>query len=733
MLNKETEKASVFNLDGKEIYIETGQVAKQSGGSVLVRCGDTVVLGAACISPEPKEGVDFLPLTTDFRERTYAGGKIPGGFFKREMKPREKETLISRLTDRSVRPHFPEGLYNDIQLSLMLLSIDEQNDPDVLAIVAGSLALGLSHIPWNGPIAAVKVGRVNDQFVINPSPEEQTTSTLNVVVAGRKGSPVMIEGGANEITEEDLIKALALAQEKIDQLCDWQADYIKKYGKKKMTFQAPQLDPVIKKEMLEKVSTPLKAALRVPEKLQREDAIAVLKSEALKQLKESHPDYVQFAPALLEQIIYEEVRRMILEDRVRPDGRSYTDIRAISSEVGVLPRAHGSALFTRGQTQALATTTLGTPSDMQMIDDILGTYKERFMLHYNFPSFSTGEARPERGTGRREIGHGFLARRSLEPLLPSAEEFPYTIRVVSDILESNGSSSMASVCGGSLCLMDAGVPLKASCAGIAMGLVKEGNKLAVLTDIIGLEDFMGDMDFKVAGTQKGITGVQMDIKIEGVNIEVMKTALAQARQARLYILEKMEAVIKTHREQLSSYAPRMVTVNIPVDKIGALIGPGGKNIRAVQEETGATVEVDDDGRVFISSKIADAVEAAKAYVESLTAEVEIGKTYTGKVVRVMSKLGAFVQFLPGKEGLIHISELDWRRVERVEDVLKEGDELQVKVIEVDNQGRINLSRKALLPKPDGVTVDADEGRRPRFNRDRGRSSSGYGGRRFPRD
>jgi len=712
MFNDSQAKKAIITLDGKEITVETGEVAKQARGSVLVRSGDSVVLVTACISHEPKEGVDFLPLTVDYRERTYAAGKIPGGFFKRETRPREKEILTARLIDRSIRPHFPEGLYNDITVSVMLLSIDKDNDPDMLGMVGASFAIGLSDIPWDGPIAAVRVGRIDDRFVVNPSQEEQEASTLNLVVAGRKGSPVMIEGGAKELPEDTILGALDFAQQKIDMLCDWQSEFFHKNSRPKFKFEAAKLDSAVRKDMEAKVGDRLKAALRVPEKLEREDAIANLKSEAIKELEASHPNELQFAPALIEDIIYREVRRMIIEDKVRPDGRPYDKVRPLSSQVGVLPRAHGSALFTRGQTQALATATLGTPADMQVIDDILGEYKDRFLLHYNFPPFSTGEARSERATGRREIGHGNLARRALEPLLPSEDEFPYTIRVVSDIMESNGSSSMASVCGGSLALFDAGVPLKASCAGIAMGLVKEGDKVAVLTDIIGLEDFMGDMDFKVAGTRTGVTAVQMDIKIKGVTHDVMKTALQHAQAARMHILDHMEGLLKTHRVELSQFAPRMITVDIPVDKIGALIGPGGKNIRALQEETGAQIEVDDDGRVYISSQNADSVEAAREIVEGMSAVPEIGKVYPARVVKVMPKLGAFVQFMPGKEGLVHISQLEHRRVERVEDVVKEGDQFDVKVMEIDSQGRVNLSRKALLPLPEGMTESKDEARFP---------------------
>lgn len=727
MLNYDVKKKTTIVLDGKEITIETGEVAKQARGSVLVRCGDTVVLVTVCISHEPKPGIDFLPLTVDYKEKTYAAGKIPGGFFKREARPREKEILTSRLIDRSVRPHFPEGLYRDVQISVMLLSIDTENDPDMLAIIGARSAIGLSDIPWDGPIAAVRVGRINDQFVINPTVEEQEISQMNLVVAARKGSPVMIEGGANEISEDLLVQALELAQNKIDELCAWQEAFFKQYGRPKFSFEVVKQDPAIRQEMENKVGEKLRAALRVPEKLEREDAIQVLKSEAIKELTESHPEQIKYAAGLIEDIIYREVRRMILKDKVRADGRPYHKVRPLSGQVGVLPRAHGSALFTRGQTQALATATLGTPGDSQIIDDILGEYKDRFMLHYNFPAFSTGEAKGERSTGRREIGHGHLARRALEPLLPPADDFPYTMRVVSDIMESNGSSSMASVCGGSLALFDAGVPLKAPCAGIAMGLIKEGDQVAVLTDIIGLEDFMGDMDFKVAGTRNGVTAVQMDIKISGITMDIMKTAVAQAREARMHILDFMENLMPSTRPELSSYAPRMVTVDIPVDKIGALIGPGGKNIRSLQEETGANVEVDDDGRVYISSTNADSVEAARVMIEGMSAVPEVGKVYKGRVVKIM-QFGAFVNFMPGRDGLVHVSQLAHRRVERVEDEVKEGDEVEVKVMEIDAQGRVNLSRKATMPKPEGMPDEPETAysRPPRS--DRGGDRGGRGGR-----
>ncbi|MBI2915805.1 MAG: polyribonucleotide nucleotidyltransferase [Elusimicrobia bacterium] len=682
------------------LIAETGHMAKQASGSVLVRVGETVLLVTAAIASEKKEGQDFFPLTVDYRERTYAAGKIPGGFFKRETRPREKEILTSRLVDRAIRPLFPETFLNAVQVNAIVLSTDQSNDTDIPSLLGASLALSLSQAPFNGPIGAVRIGLIQNQFVVNPTLEEQKTSILDLVVAGNKKGLLMVESGANELSEEKMIEALTLAQEIIQKQCQEQENFIAQNVKEKMAVEEiavhPELVALVNKEARPKVIE----NVRTPDKAKRENAFEEIKGEMIRLFSEKFPDQESEIGREIEKIFSEEMRSLVLKEKKRTDGRKLNEVRPITCEVGVLPRTHGSSLFTRGQTQALATVTLGTPDDKQIMDDLEGEYKERFLLHYNFPGFATGEAKGDRSPGRREIGHGALARRALLPLIPPEEEFPYTLRIVSDILESNGSSSMASVCGGSLALFDAGVPIKSPCAGIAMGLIiaspAEGeSEVAILSDIMGMEDHFGDMDFKVAGTKDGITALQMDIKIEGVSLEVIKKAVAQAREGRLHILEHMNRLITSPRSSLSTFAPKMTVINIPVEKIGALIGPGGKNIRRIIEESGAEVNVDDDGKVFISGIDSAKVDMAKNMVEGVVAEVEVGKTYKGKVTRLMN-FGAFVEVLPGKEGLVHISQLANERVERVEDVLKEGDEITVKCIEIDQQGRVNLSLKALL-------------------------------------
>ena len=711
--NHQTGGHNTLEIGGKTFTIETGEVAKQAGGSAIVRLGDVVVLVAATMSKNAREGIDFFPLTVDYRERTYAAGRIPGGFFKRETRPREREILVSRVVDRSIRPLFPEDLRREVQVQIIVLSTDQSNDLDIPSLIGASVALSLSDAPWPGPVGAVRVARVNDQFVLNPTLEEQQEATLNIVVSGKKGAILMIEGEADEAPESLVLEALTLAQKTIDGICEFQERLVQGKGRKKAAIEKKTQNDALLNEISSELRAKIKGALNVKEKLAREDSLSAVKAETLEQYKEKTPEEIAQISKLFEDLVYEEVREMILSQGVRVDGRKLDEIRPLSMQVGVLPRTHGSALFTRGQTQTLATVTLGTPADKQIMDELEGEYKERFMLHYNFPSFSTGETKPERGPGRREIGHGALARKALRPLLPSEEVFPYTIRVVSDIMESNGSSSMASVCGGSLALFDAGVPMKSACAGISVGLITKGDRHALLTDIMGLEDFQGDMDFKVAGTKEGITAIQLDIKITGLAPRMLPEILERARGARHFILDSMAKTMAAPRPELSGFAPRMVVVSIPVDKIGALIGPGGKNIRRIVEQTGADVEVEDDGRVFISSTDADAAAAARQEVEMLTVEAEVGKIYKGRVTRIMAKLGAFVEIMPGKEGLVHISQLDTRRVERVEDVVKEGDELEVKCVEIDSQGRINLSRKALLA-PAGTSEE--EFRRP--NRDR---------------
>ncbi len=711
----------------KELEIEIGRVAKQASGSALVRLGETVLLVTAAVASEVKEGQDFFPLTVDYRERTYAAGKIPGGFFKRETRPRENEILTSRLVDRSIRPLFPEGFRNAVQVNVLVLSCDQDNDTDIASIVGASAVVCVSQVPFNGPLGAVRVGLIDGNFVINPTNAEQKNSTLDLVVAGSPKGLIMIESGASEVSEEKILEALEVAQKEILAICAALAPLIKECGKEKMSFEAPKADPKMKKAVEESVRPKIRELIRTPDKAKRENAFSEVKTAMIQSLSETYPEQELMMGQIIEDVLYVESRALVLNEKVRTDGRAWDQIRPIACEVGVLPRTHGSSLFTRGQTQALVTVTLGTPDDMQIMDELKGEYKERFMLHYNFPGFATGEARGDRTPGRREIGHGALARRSLLPLLPTSEEFPYTLRVVSEILESNGSSSMASVCGGSLALLDAGVPVKSTCAGIAMGLITDfknegGKKYAILSDIIGMEDHLGDMDFKVAGSSKGITALQMDVKIEGVTLEILREAVAQAKKGREHIMGKMNAVLAEHRADLSAFAPKMIVVTIPVEKIGALIGPGGKNIRKIIEESGAEVNVDDDGKVSISSSDSAAVEKAKDMVESTVAEVEIGKVYKGKVTRLMS-FGAFVEVLPGKEGLVHISQIDVARVEKVEDVLKEGDEITVKCIEIDAQGRVNLSRKALLPggeEQGGEYSPRPRPSRPPFSRDRGK-------------
>ncbi len=718
---------------GKTVVLQTGTIAKQAGGAVTAHLGETVTLSAATANQQPKE-VSFVPLTSDYRERTYAAGRIPGGFFKREARPRDKEILTSRLIDRPIRPLFPEGWNYETMVQTIVLSSDLENDSDVLAINGASCALMLSDIPWNGPVAAVRIGRLNGAFVLFPTFEERENLELELVVAGKKGALLMVEGSANEVSEEVFAEALELASQAIDKLCDLQLKVVAQSeaaGRKiaKRVIQKIEAPANVDEYVTGRILEPIKKALRAKlDKHGLDKAVGDVKDAVKKELEEkgktdpAFADSVKWVGHVLENVLYRESRALTLEAKQRPDGRGFEEIRPITIQLPIFSRVHGSVLFTRGQTQALVTATLGTPGDMQIMDVLEGEYKERFLLHYNFPAFSVGEVRPERGPGRREIGHGALARRSLAVLLPSEEEFPYTLRVVSEIMESNGSSSMASVCGGSLALFDAGVPMKAACAGIAMGLVMEGGKYAVLTDIAGIEDHNGDMDFKVAGTRKGITGFQMDMKIEGLSIKIMKEALEQAKRGRLFILDKMDAALPAPRKELSQYAPRLFRLQIPVDKIGALIGPGGKNIRRLIETYGVQVDVEDDGSVFIAGVDPLGCDQARAEVEALTMEAEVGKIYKGHVVSI-KEFGAFVEIFPGREGLLHISQIDVKRVNRVEDVLKEGDEVEVKCLEIDNDGKIRLSRKAVIaPGSEGGPLGENgHGRPPR------REGTGAGG------
>ncbi|HXF48315.1 MAG TPA: polyribonucleotide nucleotidyltransferase [Verrucomicrobiae bacterium] len=682
-------------IGGRKLVIETGRVAKQADGAVTVQFGDTMVFASAVASKEAVEGQDFFPLTVDYREKAYAAGKIPGGYFKREGRPSEKEILTARLIDRPLRPLFPEGYFNEVQIMVMALSYDQENDPDVLGIIAASSALMLSSIPFNTPIAGVRVGRVEGQLIAFPTAEQLETSDVNIVLAGTKDSIVMVEGGSREISEADMIAALDFGHQQLRILVGMIEDLTRQAGKPKSAVTPPEMDPNLVKRVKELAAGRINAANKIHDKAGREAEIGKITEEVLAALAEEFPEQEGKISKVLEELEQADLRRAVVEEKRRADGRGPADIRPVSCQIGFLPRTHGSALFTRGQTQSLAAVTLGTKMDEQKIDALEGESYKSYMLHYNFPPFSVGEVRPLRGPGRREIGHGALAERAIEPVIPAEGSFPYTIRIVSDILESNGSSSMATVCSGSLSLMDAGVPIKAPVAGIAMGLIKEGDKVVILSDILGVEDHLGDMDFKVTGTRQGITAFQMDLKTAGITLDIMGKALEQAKAGRLHILEIMEKTISKPKPELSPYAPRIITIKIKPDRIGEVIGPGGKNIRAIVEQTGAKIDIEDDGTVLIASVDGAAGEAAKNMILGMVEEPEIGRVYEGKVRRIAA-FGAFVEILPGTDGLIHISELDTKRVARVEDVLKLGDMVTVKVIGIDPEGKVRLSRKAVL-------------------------------------
>jgi polyribonucleotide nucleotidyltransferase len=730
-------------LGNHTLSIETGRMAKQADGATIVRLGDTVVLATACAAKEAKPGIDFLPLTVDYRENTYAAGKIPGGFFKREGRPNEKEILTSRMIDRPLRPLFPEGYGCETQVIGLLLSADLENDSDTLAIIGASASLIISDIPFHTPIAAVRVGYWDGQFVVNPSSLDlRTKSRLNLLVAGTEDAIVMVESGADQLSETEMVQALQTGHEAIKKIVAMQKQLRDKVGKTKRPFAKAPLDAALVAEVESQVKDKLRAAMRTPGKLEYQNALKKVKTEFMASMAEkiaAEPSKYAALPAVLDSIRENLLRSEILENNTRFDGRKFDEIRNIHSEVGVLPRVHGSALFTRGETQALVTVTLGTSEDSQVIDTVQEPdVRKRFMLHYNFPPFSVGEVKFLRGPGRREIGHGALAERALRGMLPEEEAFPYTVRIVSDILESNGSSSMASICGGTLALMDAGVPLKAPVAGVAMGLVKEGDKYAVLSDIAGEEDHYGDMDFKVAGTKEGITALQMDIKIGGITAEILAKALEQARVGRLHILGKMAEALASPRTSISTYAPRILTIKVPVDKIRDIIGPGGKMIRSIVERTGCKIDVEDDGRVSIASIDENAARKAIAIIEELTATAELNKTYLGKVVRVVD-FGAFVEILPGTDGLLHVSEMSHNRVQDVRSEVKEGDQVLVKVVNIDPSGKIRLSRKALIEAPEGTVPDgggessgsgggSGDGRPPREHREhRGGDRGGRGG------
>jgi polyribonucleotide nucleotidyltransferase len=684
---------------GRSLRLEAGRLAKQAAGSCLAQYGDTVVLAAVTVSDNISP-LPFFPLTVEYREKSYAAGKIPGGFLKREGRPSDEEILSARVCDRSIRPLFPEGFKNEVQVFIYVLSADQENDADVLGVTAASAALSMSKVPWKGPIAAVRVGRVEGAWILNPTFQQLEFSDLDMIVTGTRDSIVMVEGGALELTEEEIVKALEVAHKGIRDLLEAEAELVAEVQQPKMDWTRVEPPPALAARVRELAEPRVSEALNLPEKAERAQALAALKATIQEQLSAEFPDNLKDAATVLEEIEYETMREQVLTRGERVDGRDLDTVRPITCEVGVLPRTHGSALFTRGQTQALVSATLGTVQDEQRIDsiDVLQETTKSFMLHYNFPPFSTGEVKPVRGTSRREVGHGALAERAIQAILPPYEAFPYTIRIVSDILESNGSSSMATVCGGSLALFDAGVPVKAPCAGVAMGLIKEGERVAVLTDILGTEDHLGDMDFKVAGTREGVTSIQMDIKIEGLEFSIIREALQKAQRARLHILDIMERTIPQPRAELSKYAPRIITIQIPPDKIGDLIGPKGKTIRAIQEQTGAEINVDDSGLVTISS-VGEGGERARDIVAGMIQTPEVGKIYEG-VVKSTTAFGAFVEILPGVEGLLHISELQHGRTERTEDVVKKGDKVRVKLLEVDDRGRMRLSRKALLEKPE---------------------------------
>ena len=708
---------------GRKLIIETGRMAKQAAGSALVQFGDTMVLAAVTVS-DNQSPLPFFPLLVEYREKTYAAGKIPGGFIKREGRPSDGEILSARIVDRTIRPMFPEGFKNEVQCYIYVISADQENDADVLAIVAASAAINASKIPFSGTLAGVRVGRLQGNWVLNPTFQQLEFSDMDLVVAGTNDSIVMVEGGALEVSEEDVVEAFTIAQRGVRELITAQEDLLKKIDRpKKMEWTKAKIPDGLVENVKKLAEGKITEAINQKDKHTRIEAVERAKTEIAEKLLVDFPDNSNDIKELLGDVEYHTLRSQVLDSGFRVDGRKAADVRQISIDTSVLPRAHGSSLFTRGQTQALVVATLGTANDVQRLDSIDEAQEQTksFMLHYNFPPFSTGEVRPMRGTSRREIGHGNLAERALQAMLPPFEEFPYTIRIVSDVLESNGSSSMASICGGSLALFDAGVPMRAAIAGVAMGLIKEGKKYAILTDILGTEDHLGDMDFKVAGTQNGITSIQMDIKIQGLDLKIIKEALAQAKEGRLHILGEMDKAMSEPNKDLSKYAPRIITVQISPEKIGDLIGPKGKTIRGIQEETGSEITVDDAGVVTIAAVGGEAMERARQMVLAITAEPIVGETYEGPV-KSTTPFGAFIEIMPGTEGLLHISEMQHGRTEKTEDVVKKGDRVKVKLIERDERGRLRLSRKALMPKPEGMPDEA-----PRAEGSGGGSGGSEGG------
>lgn len=712
-------KKITIDFHGRPLSVEVGRVAKQANGAAFIQYGDTVVLVTAVADKKPREGVDFLPLSVDYIERFSAAGKIPGGFFKREGRQTEREILISRLTDRPIRPLFADNYRNETQVIATVFSFDKENESDVLAALGASAALHVSDIPFLGPIATVRVGRIDGKLVCNPTITDCKNSDLDLIVAASRDAIVMVEGEANQVPEPEILEALMFGFKSVQPLLDLQDELRKALGKPKWTTSEVSEENPLLETVRKTAGAKLTEVLSIKEKLTRYQHIKELGAELCQTIPAQDPTYADQTDkikAALHDVVSSEIRNGIVTKGRRLDGRGMAEIRQITVEVGVLPRTHGSALFTRGETQALVTTTLGTSDDEQRIDALVGEYRSRFMLHYNFPPFSVGEVKFLRGPARREIGHGFLANKSISKVLPKAEDFPYTMRIVSDILESHGSSSMATVCGAALSLMDAGVPIVAPVAGIAMGLVKEGEHFFILSDISGDEDHIGDMDFKVAGTAKGVTGIQMDIKVRGISREILDQALAQAREGRLHILEKMNAALNAPRKTMSQYAPRMETIQIKQDKIREIIGPGGKMIRSIVEQSGAKVDVDDSGKITIASADGAALAKARELIEAIVAEAEIGRVYKGTVRRIM-EYGAFVEIMPGTDGLVHISQLhptDGGRVNNVTDVVQEGDEIEVKVISIDHQGKIKLSqREAVAPGSGNIEAEPQGGGRPR--------------------
>jgi len=708
-----------IKIGDRELIFETGKIARQAGGAVIVRYDGAVVLATACASKGSERVIDYLPLTVNYSEKYYAAGKIPGGFIKREGRPKDKEILVSRLIDRPIRPLFPKKFRQEIQVLATTISADQINPPDILAINGTSVALGLSDLPFQKLVGAVRVGMHENQYIVNPTYTQIDEGRLDIVVVGTEAEIVMVEGGAKEISEEELLGAIEFAEPFIRRIIEVQKEIVREAGKPKKAFVEPPVDAALSQAVKELAYPLYRQACFVPGKLARQDALEAASTQVIEKIQGQFGE--ETAPHvydILEEVEKDIVCTAILEEGRRADGRGTKEVRPISIEINLFPRTHGSALFTRGETQSLAITSLGTVNDEQRFDDIEGEGTKNFMFHYNFPPFSVGEVKSDRGPGRREIGHGRLAERAIVPMMPDKTEFPYTIRVVSEITESNGSSSMASVCAGTLSMLSAGVPLKESVAGVAMGLVSKGGKFAVLTDILGSEDHLGDMDLKVAGTRNGITAFQMDVKVSGISKSLMKAALDQAREGRVHILDKMGETLKGPVTTISAYAPKILTLRIPIDKIGSLIGPGGKTIRGIIEQTGANVWVEDDGSVTVSSKDDEQARRAYDYIRRLTEDVEVGKVYEGQVKRIMD-FGAFIEVLPGKEGLCHISQLDHVRVGKVSDVVKVGDILQVKVTEIDNMGRINLSRKEVIPRPEGLPKE-DQQSAPREGSDRPR-------------